>query len=68
MIVNLEFKFSKQSKKFLSKLNKTDHDRILEGISKLPKGDIVKLKGTSGYRLRVGDFVSCLPERDKLLK
>lgn len=52
----MELKFSKQAKKFLHKLSKSDYDRILASIYKLPKGDVVKLQGTGGFRLRVGNF------------
>lgn len=48
----------KQAKKFIEKLSKSDKQRIVKAIEKLPDGDdIKKLKGhTDIYRLRVGDF------------
>lgn len=48
----------KQAKKFIEKLSKSDKQRIVKAIEKLPGGDdIKKLKGhTDIYRLRVGDF------------
>jgi mRNA interferase RelE/StbE len=30
--------------------------RIVTAIAKLPAGDVKKLQGREGYRLRVGDF------------
>ncbi|MCD8038897.1 MAG: type II toxin-antitoxin system RelE/ParE family toxin [Lachnospiraceae bacterium] len=30
--------------------------RIVTAINNLPSGDVRKLPGTDGYRLRVGDF------------
>lgn len=52
----MEYEFSKQACKFLGKLNQTDYNRLIKSIYKLPKGDVIKLQGTGGYRLRVGDF------------
>ncbi|MCD8010330.1 MAG: type II toxin-antitoxin system RelE/ParE family toxin [Lachnospiraceae bacterium] len=49
--------YSKKAEKFLRKQDKPTQRRIVEAISKLPiEGDIKKLQGTNGYRLRVGDF------------
>lgn len=52
----MEILFSKQARKFLEKLTQIEHDRILKSIYQLPRGDVVKLQGTGGYRLRVGKF------------
>ena len=49
--------YSKKALKFLKKQDKPTQGRIVDAISKLPlSGDIKKLKGTNGYRLRVGDY------------
>lgn len=49
--------YSKKAAKFLRKQDKPTQRRIVEAISKLPlEGDIKKLQGTDGYRLRVGDY------------
>lgn len=49
--------YSKKAEKFLKKQDKPTQRRIVEAISKLPaSGDIRKLQGTVGYRLRVGNF------------
>lgn len=48
--------YSKNAYKFLKRQDKTTQKRIIEAIERLPKGDTKKLKGTSGYRLRVGDY------------
>lgn len=48
--------YSKKAEKFLRKQDRANQKRITEAISKLPFGDIKKLQGTTGFRLRVGDF------------
>lgn len=52
MLIN----YSKQAIKFLSKQNKSTRIRIVNAINQLPKGDVKKLQGEDGYRLRVGDY------------
>lgn len=52
----MKINYSKQSAKFLSKQDKTTQKRIIEAINKLPTGDVKKLQGRPGYRLRVGNF------------
>ncbi|MDE6622462.1 MAG: type II toxin-antitoxin system RelE/ParE family toxin [Lachnospiraceae bacterium] len=48
--------YSKQAVKFLSKQDKFTQNRIINAINNLPSGDVLKLQGRSGYRLRVGSF------------
>jgi mRNA interferase RelE/StbE len=49
--------YSKNALKFLKKQDKSTQQRIITAIEKLPlEGDIIKLQGTDGYRLRVGTF------------
>ena len=49
--------YSKKAKKFLEKQNRSTQLRILSAIAKLPQdGDIKKLQGKNGYRLRIGNF------------
>ena len=49
--------YSKKAEKFLRKQNKTTQYRLFTAISKLPlEGNIKKLQGISGYRLRVGNY------------
>ena len=48
--------YSKQALKFLKKQDHTTRIRIVSAINSLPLGDVKKLQGTNGYRLRVGDF------------
>lgn len=49
--------YSKKAEKFLRKQDKATQKRLVDAIGRLPSlGDIKKLQGTSGYRLRVGDF------------
>ncbi|MDO5399092.1 MAG: type II toxin-antitoxin system RelE/ParE family toxin [bacterium] len=53
----MEIKYSKQSIKFLKKLQKPVRGNIISAINKLPFGDVKKLKGTGAtYRLRVDDY------------
>lgn len=48
--------YSKQAIKSLKKQDHTTRCRIVSAINSLPSGDVKKLQGTNGYRLRVGDF------------
>ena len=48
--------YSKQAQKFLNRQTGTTRQRIIEAIEKPPKGDVKKLSGREGYRLRVGDY------------
>ncbi|MDE7435692.1 MAG: type II toxin-antitoxin system RelE/ParE family toxin [Lachnospiraceae bacterium] len=48
--------YSKQAIKFLKKQDKSTQRRIVTAIQALPAGDVKKLQGMSGYRLRVGDY------------
>ena len=52
----MEIQYSKQAIKFLKKQDKPTVVRIINAINALPAGDVKKLQGQSGYRLRVGDF------------
>ena len=52
----MQINYSKQALKFLSRQDKITQKRIINAINILPKGDVKKLQGKSGYRLRVGDF------------
>lgn len=54
----MKSKLSKSAFKFLQKLNREDQIRIISAIEKLPKGDVVPMKGrkTTAYRLRVGKY------------
>ncbi len=49
-------KYSKQAIKFLKKQDVPTRKRIVNAIEMLPSGDVKKLQGTYGYRLRVGDY------------
>jgi len=48
--------YSKKALKFLKAQNRTEQQRIVSAIEKIPKGDIIKLHGLKGYRLRVGNY------------
>ena len=52
----MQINYSKQAVKFLSKQNKIVQKRIIDAINKLPSGDVRKLQGRTGYRLRVGQL------------
>ncbi len=49
--------YSKKAVKFLKKQDTVTQKRIVTAISKLPlEGDIKKLQGADGYRLRIGNY------------
>lgn len=52
----MTIQYSKQAIKFLNKQDKPTKLRIVDAINRLPSGDVKKLQGIDGYRLRVGDF------------
>ena len=52
----MEIQYSKQAIKFLNKQDKPTKIRIVDAINNLPEGDVKKLQGQDGYRLRVGDY------------
>lgn len=52
----MSIKYSKQAQKFLEKKNIAVRQRIIEAILKLPEGDVKRLSGRNGYRLRVGGY------------
>ncbi len=54
---NYKIKIEKAAQKFIEKQDKAQRLRIYKAIYRLPEGaDIKKLKGSSFYRLRVGDY------------
>jgi mRNA interferase RelE/StbE len=54
--LGLMIQYSKQAVKFLQKQDRVTQKRIIDAIQKLPLGDVKKLRGQIGYRLRVGDY------------
>lgn len=52
----MEISYSKQAEKFLKKQPVSARNRIRNAIHNLPAGDVIKLQGRHGYRLRVGDY------------
>lgn len=52
----MQINYSKQAAKFLKKQDKATQIRIINAVSALPKGDVKKLQGRTGYRLRVGNI------------
>lgn len=52
----MQIVYSKKAVKFLKKQTRSVQIRILTAISNLPSGDVKKLQGRCGYRLRVGTF------------
>ena len=51
-----DIKYSRASEKYLDIQTNTTRKRIMDAIDDLPNGDVIKLKGRSGYRLTVGGF------------
>lgn len=48
---------TKTAEKSIKRLDKPTRQRVIDGIYKLPYGDIKKLTGhTNTFRLRIGDF------------
>ena len=54
--IQKNIQYSKQALKFLNKQDRPTKIRIVNAINRLPSGDVKKLQGTTGYRLRVGDY------------
>lgn len=52
----MKIQYSKEAVKFLKKQDRSTQIRITNAINNLPAGDVVKLQGRSGYRLRVGSY------------
>lgn len=52
----MQIQYSKQAIKFLKKVDLQTRIRIVTAIHNIPNGDIKKLQGHSGYRLRVGSY------------
>ena len=51
-----EIEYSKQALKFLAKQNFEVKERIITAINRIPAGNIKKLQGRSGYRLKIGKY------------
>ena len=49
-------KYSNRAKKFLKKQTSQTAVRIIKAINELPEGDVIKLQGVPGFRLRVGTY------------
>lgn len=52
----MKIQYSKEALKFLKKQDRPTKIRITNAINNLPSGDVAKLQGRSGYRLRVGSY------------
>lgn len=52
----MKIQYSKEALKFLKKQDRPTKIRIANAINNLPSGDVIKLQGRSGYRLRVGNY------------
>lgn len=63
----MEIIYSKDAIKFLKKQTRQTQSRIISAIEKIPNGDIQKLKGRSGYRLRVGTFRILFDEKGTII-
>ena len=58
---------SKQALKFLKKQDRQTQLRIISAINALPAGDVIKLQGKAGYRLRVGDYRVIFDKNNEIL-
>jgi len=68
--VNWSVRWTERSLKDLRRLDSTSRSRVLKAIARLVDadlGDVKKLRGLPGYRLRVGDL-RVFFERDSGLK
>lgn len=54
--MNQDLHYSKQAIKFLNKQPLRIRQLIVQAIKQIPEGDIIKLQGRDGYRLRVGSY------------
>ena len=63
----MEIIYSKDAIKLLKKQTRQTQSRIISAIEKIPNGDIRKLKGRSGYRLRVGTFRILFDEKGTII-
>ncbi len=53
----MDIQYSKQAIKFLKKQDTITQKRLIKAIHLLPEiGDVKRLQGRNGYRLRVGDY------------
>ncbi len=53
----MKITYSKNSAKFIKKVNEPNKSRLRKAIENLPNGDIASLQGANGkYRLRVGNY------------
>lgn len=48
--------YSRQAQKFLKRQDEFTRNRIIRAVNALPSGDVKKLRGKEGYRLRVGTY------------
>lgn len=54
-----QIRIEKRAEKFITQLPQPEKERVLIAISKLPEGDVKRLKGKRSagmYRLRVGNY------------
>lgn len=53
----MRLQITKSAEKSIKRLDTSTRARVIEGIRKLPDGDIRKLKGyENDYRLRIGNY------------
>jgi mRNA interferase RelE/StbE len=52
----MKIAFARGALKSLDRLPRTERERIIEAIEGLPAGDVKKLQGRDGFRLRVGSW------------
>ncbi len=52
----MDIRYSKSALRFLKKTDYSTKKRIIDAIERLPGGDVKKLKGINGYRMRIGQY------------
>ena len=52
----MQIRYSRQAEKFLKKQPADEARRIRNAIDDLPAGDVKRLKGSTSFRLRVGNY------------
>ena len=63
----MQIRYSKQAIKFLNKTDLPTRQRIVNAIHNIPNGDIKKLQGRVGYRLRVGSYRIIFDKSGKII-
>ena len=52
----MQIEYKRKAVKYINSCDTIIKKRLKEAIEKIPSGDIKKLQGQNGYRLRIGNF------------